>query len=350
MAVLVEALSVIVGNEVLEDLYPGGVEGYRNDCPNSTFCTDGHITCVKFMDLKDVNIFISQLEEHNLLFMHREKSWDIAVVDEAELLSTPCDWLKLDRNEDGIMFCWLSSLSPGEILAPEDWTKDRRVFRIGPKELQENFRYIKTEDNLDVYEDCRTGKLHYKASPFFNRDVEMRYERMVDIETRLFELTKMAEKSRNENDGIIGCEIETELQDLSNAAKQLKEEDGPLEAVSRFTYGLSLRILEKWEEAEYEYRTLVTKYPDEINGWLELTGCLRMQGKLEEEEQAAYRAIHVAPGSAAAWGNFAFTLIKLNRKDEARTAIEKAIVLDPDNQKNRYIFENFDRYFIKKGN
>ena len=84
MAVLVEALSVIVRNATLESLYPGGVSGYAADCPNRTFCSDGVLTRVGFMTPDDVGAFLERLETRGLVFLHDGAAADIAVVDQHE--------------------------------------------------------------------------------------------------------------------------------------------------------------------------------------------------------------------------------------------------------------------------
>ena len=62
MAVLVEAISVVIRLETLAEKYTGGVDQYAQDCPNGTFCMDGNIVRVGFMSPDDVNAFIGNLE------------------------------------------------------------------------------------------------------------------------------------------------------------------------------------------------------------------------------------------------------------------------------------------------
>jgi hypothetical protein len=52
MAVLIEALNVIVKVSVLEARHPGSLDGYIADCPNKTFCCDDRLK----RELRDLSI------------------------------------------------------------------------------------------------------------------------------------------------------------------------------------------------------------------------------------------------------------------------------------------------------
>ena len=124
MAVLVEALSVIVRNATLESLYPGGVSGYAADCPNRTFCSDGVLTRVGFMTPDDVGAFLERLETRGLVFLHDGVAADIAVVDQHEGPTTVCDWLAVGEDAAGIRCCWLRGSARGALATPAGWTPD----------------------------------------------------------------------------------------------------------------------------------------------------------------------------------------------------------------------------------
>jgi len=62
MAVLIEAISVVIRCETIAEKYPDGVDQYIQDCPNGTLCMDDDIVQVGFMFSDDVNAFIGNLE------------------------------------------------------------------------------------------------------------------------------------------------------------------------------------------------------------------------------------------------------------------------------------------------
>ena len=100
MAVLCEAFSVLVPVEVLLRVYPGGPSAYENDCPNSTFVSDGILTRVGFMNPHDVGHWIGLLEDKGAVFTRTNESGeeaavDIVVVDQIDGPTAPCDWILL---------------------------------------------------------------------------------------------------------------------------------------------------------------------------------------------------------------------------------------------------------------
>ena len=43
MAVLIEAISVVIRRETIAEKYLGGLDQYIDDCPNNTLCIDEEI-------------------------------------------------------------------------------------------------------------------------------------------------------------------------------------------------------------------------------------------------------------------------------------------------------------------
>ena len=58
MAVLVEAISVVVRRDAIGARYPGGWRGFLSIVPNSTLCADDDLVRVGFMAPPDVEAFI----------------------------------------------------------------------------------------------------------------------------------------------------------------------------------------------------------------------------------------------------------------------------------------------------
>jgi hypothetical protein len=53
MPVPAECTSVLIRNGTVESRLPGGMAEFESNCPNATFCTDGVICSVRFMDPRD---------------------------------------------------------------------------------------------------------------------------------------------------------------------------------------------------------------------------------------------------------------------------------------------------------
>lgn len=136
MAVLVEAISVIVRRDAIRDKYPGGWQRFVAAVPNGTLCYDDDLARVGFMSPSATESYVKRLTRHGLTFMSQGQAVDIAVADQQRGLTTPCDWLEfahLTMGTDGqIAACWLfagprfgfGTHLPGKsftLATPPDW-------------------------------------------------------------------------------------------------------------------------------------------------------------------------------------------------------------------------------------
>lgn len=111
MAVLVEAISVIIRRDAIGRKYHGGWDAFVRAVSNATFCADSDIVRVGFLAPQDVKAFVEDLERHGLRFLDSSKAIDIAVVDQQRGLTAECDWLEFGRlgfgGEGGkVAACW----------------------------------------------------------------------------------------------------------------------------------------------------------------------------------------------------------------------------------------------------
>ena len=105
MAVLVEAISVVIRVDSLLKIFPGGREEFKRIVPNQTLCADNEIVRVGFMVPDDVESFVKTMEKNGLTFIRDNESVDIAVVDQMRGPTMECNWLEflhVDLLEDGI--------------------------------------------------------------------------------------------------------------------------------------------------------------------------------------------------------------------------------------------------------
>lgn len=122
MAVLVEALSVIVKRDSIDQYINGGWEKFISIVPNQTMCTDGELVRVGFMTPQDVECFVVELESQGLHFHFGDKKTqiekglrprgDIIVIDQFRGPTTSCDWIEfgafsLETSPVRIPACWL---------------------------------------------------------------------------------------------------------------------------------------------------------------------------------------------------------------------------------------------------
>jgi hypothetical protein len=161
MSVLIEAISIVVPNDVLEARYPQGVEGLARDCPNATFCSDGRISRVGFMSARDTSFFLQVLRACGLDHRAEGPAADVLVVDQNTGPAQPCVWLEFGHNQAGVALAWHAGHPPGELVVPHGWDDDRiDAFRCAPgTPFPRRLRYLRTEDSHDWFQDRRTGEL-----------------------------------------------------------------------------------------------------------------------------------------------------------------------------------------------
>lgn len=128
MAVVCDALSVIVRTETLERVFANGVRGYQAQVPNKTFTTDGLITRVGVMSPNDLQWYIDQLSDQGLRLFGTDEQGnsvavDVSVVDQRNGLTIATPWLET-AVQDGVRIAWLAGTHPGEVHGPEGWSKD----------------------------------------------------------------------------------------------------------------------------------------------------------------------------------------------------------------------------------
>jgi hypothetical protein len=133
MAVLVEALSVVVRRTVIEGRYPGGLKAYRAVFPR-TFCMDDHLTRVGFLQQRDVQLFcerelskarLASSTGHRLAF--DVVSGSVAIVEQRQgPWGDPHDspWLEYREDGQGVCACWLAGTEPGPLAAPDGWSPE----------------------------------------------------------------------------------------------------------------------------------------------------------------------------------------------------------------------------------
>jgi hypothetical protein len=178
MAVLLEAISVIVKRKSIDGKITGGWLRFIEAVPNGSLCTDGELARVGFMTPTDVTQFLQTLEDIGLTFLTDEGSAvDFCVVDQLRGPTTDVDWLeiaklKIDEHGNHVSACWLfegpresygihmKSLSM-QIATPIGWNYEdslsKHVNFIPNEEVNNRLQFLRHEDGIDVYWDNETG-------------------------------------------------------------------------------------------------------------------------------------------------------------------------------------------------
>lgn len=94
MAVLIEAISVVIRADSLLRKFPGGWDGFKSHLSNETMCADNEIVRVGFMSLQDTESFVKLLTHSGITHLQDGHAIDLAVADQIHGLASHCSWLE----------------------------------------------------------------------------------------------------------------------------------------------------------------------------------------------------------------------------------------------------------------
>jgi len=347
MAVLVEALSVIVRNATLESLYPGGVSGYAADCPNRTFCSDGVLTRVGFMTPDDVGAFLERLETRGLVFLHDGVAADIAVVDQHEGPITICDWLAVGEDAAGIRCCWLRGTARGALATPAGWTPDQRLTFVPTGEMDRRMTFVESRDGVDVWRDEATGKPRYAGRTSRPHAQAQIVERLRSIGQELQRLERRIEEELTAADPMVMRPLQAAAIRLAEQAEALAAQLTRDQPLGLHVAGLGYRVAAAWGRAEQVFRQLLALDSNFLGAYLELVWCLGAQRRHAEALPYAREAVRLDPKSPGTLGNLALCLIHTGQFDEARETLWAAVAADPHDARSRYVLEHFEEFVAR---
>lgn len=171
MAILIEAISVVLKADSVISKYPGGWERFVVDAPNQTLCADGELVRVGFMTPQDAKAFVERLAHHGLVYLRDGRAHDLVVVDQQRGFAAPCDWAEFGRvdwqgdSAKKVAACRAVFSQRSELVTPDGWAYDGSLSAkftfIETGWTPEFMDFLRHENGLDVYKDLRTGKEVY---------------------------------------------------------------------------------------------------------------------------------------------------------------------------------------------
>jgi len=174
MAVLIEALNVVVRRALLEQRFPGGINGFRDVVPNQTFCADEHLVRVGFMDPASVGDFVATLERYGFQLFDGSAFIDMAVVDQLRGPTAPAPWLTIEKAEQGHAFAYMTGNLPGALQTPKTWTlatslsNEQDIF-TPLQDVAEELEHLEFSDGVHRVRQRSTGRIKFitgEASTF----------------------------------------------------------------------------------------------------------------------------------------------------------------------------------------
>lgn len=163
MAVLVEAISIVIRARALEAKYPGGWLAFEANPPNRTLCADDELVRVGFMDPREVASFIEDLKRHGLVFAADAEDSDFVVIDQNRGPTTACAWveaLRVSLDEAGarrVTVARLKGSTSNQFITPDGWSYETSLYAadsfVPTGDPAGRLRYLRTADGLDVFWD-----------------------------------------------------------------------------------------------------------------------------------------------------------------------------------------------------
>lgn len=165
MAVLIEAISVVIKRSAIDEKFESNWEGFVADVPNETLCADDELARVGFMTPIDVKSYVKYLEKLGFKYQVNGSAVDLVVVDQQRGFAAPCNWaefgfVNIDNNR--IAACRAVDGSNSPLLTPDEWEYEgslSQTFGFVPSEhIDKSLAFLRHEAGLDVYCSALTGK------------------------------------------------------------------------------------------------------------------------------------------------------------------------------------------------
>ncbi len=166
MAVLIEAISVVLRCESIVKRFSGGVEHFMSSIPNKTLCSDGELASVSFMVPKDVKNYVEYLVRQGLVFKNDGIAMDLVVVDQRRGMTSDCDWAifgEADWNNSPkcpISVCQYFQSNIKHVVVPEGWDYASSLSAasnfVDGENIASSLKFVRREGDSDVLFDENT--------------------------------------------------------------------------------------------------------------------------------------------------------------------------------------------------
>jgi FkbM family methyltransferase len=103
-----------------------------------------------------------------------------------------------------------------------------------------------------------------------------------------------------------------------------------LQAVSLRASADTLFRQQKLPEAELIYRTILSKYPDDVHSLRNMALILKLQRNVQDAIALLQKAVNVRPGDLLAQVYLGIIFAEMNKKEEAIACFKRAIAINPD--------------------
>ena len=130
MAVLIEAVSVVVRVAALDQQFAGGWDAFKLLIPGGTSCVDGQLIRLGFMTPADADSFVDALRQNGLTYLRDGQAVDLVIVDQRNGPTTPCDWIEFGTvtiRGSTVAACRMTGDDTQLLYTPDGWTFEGSV-------------------------------------------------------------------------------------------------------------------------------------------------------------------------------------------------------------------------------
>jgi hypothetical protein len=168
MAVLIEAISVVIRAQSIATKYRGGWDTFTQKLPNATACSDEELIRVGFMTPTDAQSYVGKLIKRGLVYQLKGAAVDFAIVDQTQGLVGECDWLvvgKMGPPGREVATASLLVVTARGMAAPSDWECEGSLSQssttIPVDNTSEDLKFLRSEGGMDVFLNEHTGEEIY---------------------------------------------------------------------------------------------------------------------------------------------------------------------------------------------
>ncbi|MFI4973064.1 MAG: hypothetical protein ACHP84_00835 [Caulobacterales bacterium] len=339
MAVLIEALSVVVRRETIARRYAGGWPGYQADAVNRSLCADSEIARLGFMHPDHVGAFIRHLERHGFVFQNSAgEAVDIVVVDQRVGPTTPCAWIDFFRHDiaDGtVSAARLKNSSENNLICPDGWKYEHslsRQFKFYPgTDISQHLDLVRSEQDLRTFRDRLTGE-----------EVYLRDQGPTEAASEAPTDAIVAEYNASLADAgqllgpYIGPDRPVTPEEIAQVARAIAELERLVTIAAKWSswwlLGIGRRALDDRQGAYAAFSRAYGLAPKEVEvGRNLVVECITL-GYGDEAIAVAEAVIALAPNDPGHMANYALALLIGAKPDRALLEIKRAEQIDPSDE------------------
>lgn len=337
MAVLIEALSVVVRRDSVATRFPGGWKGFVTACPCEQYCYDDELCRVSFMHPADAQAFTEKLKSSGLNSSDAGGSLDFVLVDQVEgERGSECVWVECyqaDAPGGQVLVCRLRGSRTSSFVTPDGWTYETSLYgqyqRTGGRPGAAALEYVGVEDGLQVYRHKETGKKYFVGRSMLNAEdsAEELWRRGVEASARqdwrqaVSDLGRVAQLSPNDPEVALAFGMALRRDSQGEAIQSLRRATvlDPQLGGAWHELGVALGEQGEVDEGVLCLERAAELQPEEPNVWADFGVVLRLAGRLADAIASCRRALALAPGDELAAETLGYVLLET---EEAELALE----------------------------